>query len=323
MRRGVVTVAAYASVGLAVACGRGGPEPSEARDVRIVVVTHGQSADPFWSVVANGVRDAARDLGVRVEYQAPGSFDLVAMNDLIEAAVASRPSGLVVSIPDGDALAPAIRGALEAGVPVISINSGDDVYEALGVLAHVGQPEYEAGRAGGARLVEVGVEEALCVNHEVGNLALDARCSGLAEALEASGGSVEVLAVDLADPDDTQQRVAGALSRAVGIDGILTLGPAATGPTLAAVRASERSGEIFYGTFDPTPEVLRAVRDGEMLFAIDQQQYLQGYLAVVLMTKYLEIRAMPGGGGVIATGPGFVTAESAADVIELSERGVR
>jgi simple sugar transport system substrate-binding protein len=305
------------------ACGGAEPALDGVRDVRVVVVTHGQSADPFWSVVANGARDAARDLGVRAEYQAPGSFDMIAMNDLIVAAVASRPSGLVVSIPDGDALGPAIRSALEAGVPVISINSGADVYEQLGVLAHVGQPEYEAGLAGGNRLLGAGVSEALCVNHEVGNLALDARCAGLRDALAAAGGSVQVLAVDLADPDDTQQRVEAALAAGVDIDGILTLGPAAAGPTLAALRASGRSSEIVYGTFDPTPEVLRAVRDGEMLFAIDQQQYLQGYLAIVLMTKFLEIRAVPGGGGVIATGPGFVTSETAGDVIELSERGVR
>jgi simple sugar transport system substrate-binding protein len=323
MNRGLRTVSSSALSLALLACGGAEPDRAAPRDVRVVVVTHGQSADPFWSVVANGVRDAARDVGVRAEYQAPSSFDMIAMNDLIEAAVASRPSGLVVSIPDGDALGPAIRSAVEAGVPVISINSGADVYEQLGVLVHVGQPEYEAGLAGGRRLVEAGVSDVVCVNHEVGNLALDSRCAGLRDAVEGAGGSVRVLAVDLADPDDTQQRVGGALSSGPRIDGVLTLGPAATGPTLAALRGSGRSSEIVYGTFDPTPEVLRALRDGEMLFAIDQQQYLQGYLAIVLMAKFLEIRVVPGGGGVIATGPGFVTAETAEEVIELSERGLR
>ena len=94
-------------------------------------------------------------------------------------------------------------------------------------------------------------------------------------------------------------------------------------PALAALRESKRLGKIAVGTFDLTPEVLAAVRDGQLLFAIDQQPYLQGYLAVVLLTKYLETKAMPGGGQIIRTGPSFVTRETAADVIALAERGVR
>lgn len=305
------------------ACAEIGRRTPAERDIRIVVVTHGQSSDPFWSVVANGVHDAAADLGLRVEYQAPGSFDMVEMNNLIDAAVASNPSGLVVSIPDGDALGAAIRGAVQMGIPVISINSGDDVYRALGVLAHLGQPEYDAGYAGGERMGAAGVSKALCVNHEVGNLAQDSRCQGLADALEETRGSVGVLAVDLADPDDTQERVAGALAADPLIDGILTLGPMGAGPTLAAIREMDKSETVVFGTFDLTPDVLEAVRDGEMVFAIDQQQYLQGYLAIVLMTKFIETGALPGGGEVIPTGPGFVTAENAADVMGLSERGVR
>jgi simple sugar transport system substrate-binding protein len=305
------------------ACGSADGGIVDERDIRIVVVTHGQSSDPFWSVVSNGAHDAAEDLGVRVEYQAPNSFDMVEMNNLIDAAVASRPNGLVVSIPDGDALGSAIRATTDAGLPVISINSGGDVYRDLGVLAHIGQPEYEAGFVCGEHLAAAGVSNALCVNHEVGNISLDIRCTGMADALNATGGTSTVLAVDLADPDDTQQRVAGALSADPRTDGILTLGPNGAGPTLAALRETGKMGAIEFGTFDLSPAVLAAVRDGEMLFAIDQHQYLQGYLAVTLMVKFLETRALPGGGNVIPTGPGVVTAETAADVIALSEQGVR
>lgn len=304
----------------AEAGGGRGPARSE---IRIVVVTHGQSSDPFWSVVANGVRDAAGELGVRAEYQAPGSFDMVEMSELIEAAVASRPSGLVVSIPDPDALGGAIRGAVEAGVPVISINSGAEAFRALGALAHVGQTEYEAGYGGGERLAAAGVRHALCVNHEVGNAALDLRCQGLADALARSGGAVRVLAVELADPEDARQRVAGALRADSTIDGMLTLGPTGAEPALAALRELARPQRIAFATFDLSPAVLEAVRDGEMLFAIDQQQYLQGYLPVVFLTKYLETLAMPGGADVIPTGPGFVTRETAAQVMALTRRGLR
>src|SRR3972149_2537305 len=76
-----------------------------AQTIRIVVVSHGQAHDPFWSVVKNGVDEAAKTMGVTVEYRAPDTFDMVRMSQLIDAAVASKPDGLVVSIPAAPAVA--------------------------------------------------------------------------------------------------------------------------------------------------------------------------------------------------------------------------
>ena len=166
------------------------------RDYRFVVVSHGQSSDPFWSVAANGVSAAAADMGVEVQYQAPGTFDMVEMSQIIDAAVASNPDGLVVTIPDADALASSIEAATAAGIPVISMNSGSDVFADLGVLVHVGQTEYEAGFGGGERMAAAGVTQAICINQEVGNVALDLRCQGFADALTDNGVAVtDVLAV--------------------------------------------------------------------------------------------------------------------------------
>jgi len=292
------------------------------RDFRFVVVSHGQSSDPFWSVAANGVNDAGEDLGVTVEYQAPGTFDMAAMAQLIEAAVASGPDGLVVTIPDADALGPAIEAAVDAGIPVISMNSGSDVFADLGVLVHVGQTEFEAGLIAGQRMAEAGVTSALCVNQEVGNAALDLRCEGFTEGL---GGTVEVIPVDLADPTGAQATVGGAISANPDTNGILTLGPTGALPTLAALEDAGLVGEVQMATFDLGPEVLQSIIDGDMLFAIDQAQYLQGYLPIVLLTKMLETGALPLGSvdRVILTGPQIVTADTAADVISFSEQGLR
>jgi simple sugar transport system substrate-binding protein len=292
-------------------------------EFHFVAVTHGVAADPFWSVVANGVNDAAQELGVRVDYQAITAFDMVDMSHLIDAAVASRPHGLVVSVPDVDALGPSIEAAVAAGIPVISINSGGHAFQTLGVLAHIGQPEYEGGRQSGQRLAAAGTHHALCVNHEVGNIALDLRCQGLEDALAESGGTVSVLAVDLTDPEDARQRVRGALLADPSIDGILTLATSGAEPTLQALQELERTGGIPFGTFDLSPRVLESLVDGAMLFALDQQQYLQGYLPIVLLTKYLETGTIPGGGSTIPTGPRFITAENAESVMRLTEQGIR
>jgi len=300
-----------------------GPAPAAAaRDLRFVVVSHGQASDPFWSVVKNGVDQAADDLGIKVEYQAPQTFDMVAMSQLIDAAVASSPDGLIVSIPDADALGPAIKSAIADGIPVISMNSGYDVAAELGIMVHVGQTEYEAGYGGGQRMAAAGVTEAICVNQEIGNVALDQRCEGFADALSESGVSSKVIAVDLADPTDAQQRIVGTLTSNPDVDGILTLGPTGAAPALKALEEEGKLGEIQLATFDLSPEVLEAVRDGDMLFAIDQQQYIQGYLPIVLLMLYNENLNTPGS-DIIMTGPGFVTKDTAAQVIELSEQGTR
>jgi simple sugar transport system substrate-binding protein len=265
-------------------------------------------------------------MGVTVEYQAPGTFDMVEMSQIIEAAVASQPDGLVVTIPDADALGPAIQAAVAAGVPVISMNSGSDDFAALGVLVHVGQTEYAAGLIAGQRMGAEGVTTAICVNQEVGNTALDDRCRGFQDGLsESSGGTSEVVPVDLADPTGSQETIAGALQANSALNGILTLGPTGAAPALAALDAAGQLGTIKIATFDLGPDVLQAIVDGDMLFAIDQAQYLQGYLPIVLLTQFLETGALPLGSveRVILTGPQIVTQATAADVIAASAAGLR
>ncbi|MBX3069917.1 MAG: sugar ABC transporter substrate-binding protein [Thermomicrobiales bacterium] len=294
----------------------------EGRDVSIIVVSHGQASDPFWSVVQAGVNQAGTDMRVDVQYQAPGTFDMVAMAQLIDAAVAAGPNGIVVSIPDADALGSSITAAIEAGIPVISMNSGSDVAKDLGILVHVGQTEYEAGFGGGERMAAAGVTNALCVNQEVGNVALDLRCQGFTDAMTAAGATVETIPVDLADPTASQQTITAAVEGNGEINGILTLGPTGAAPALAALTELEALGTIQLATFDLSPDVLTAIEAGDMLFAIDQQQYLQGYLPIVLHTL-LAVNLNTIANDVLMTGPGFVTAETAGRVIELAAAGTR
>ncbi|MER3418695.1 MAG: LacI family transcriptional regulator [Chloroflexota bacterium] len=286
-----------------------------AQQIRIVVISHGQAADPFWSVVKNGVDQAAKDVNVRVEYRAPETFDMVRMAQLIDAAVASKPNGIVVSIPDAKALEKSITAAVKAGIPVVSMNSGSDAAERLGVLLHVGQTEYEAGLGAGKRMKAAGVKNAICVNHEVGNVALDLRCKGFFDGL---GIKANVLPVKIGDPTGIKNAVDAALQKDPTIDGILTLGPTAAEPVLQAVEGKK----ITFGTFDLSPAVLKALSEKKMAFAIDQQQWLQGYLPVVILANYVRYGLLPAN-PVILTGPGFVTPENAARVIDLSKRGIR
>ncbi|MEI8333042.1 MAG: sugar ABC transporter substrate-binding protein [Chloroflexota bacterium] len=290
--------------------------------INIEVVSHGQASDPFWSVVKNGVDAAAKDLGVKVNYSAPDTFDMVKMAQLIDAACAKKPSGLIISLPDAAALGPSVTKCIAAGIPVWSMNSGSDTYKDLGILAHVGQTEYEAGLGGGELMAKAGGTKAICVNQEVGNAALDLRCKGFTDGFTASGGgSVEVVQVNLSDATGAQQTVQAKLQSDPTIDTILTLGPTGAAPTIEALKALGQTGKIKLATFDLSPVVLSGILDGSIEFAIDQQQFIQGYLPVVFATLYDLYGTTPV--GVVMTGPGIVTKANAQQVIDLSKQGIR
>ncbi len=292
--------------------------PRRTDTVRIAVVTHGQASSPFWVIVRNGIDAAARQTDASVSYASPDTYSVPRMRALIDTAVAARPDGLVVSIPS-PGVAESIRRAVAAGIPVVSINSGSDAFRRLGVLAHVGQPEDRAGAGAGERLAKAGVRRGLCVNHEPDNEGLRLRCRGFAQALRQAGGTAEVVAVDVQNRAETRAKLATAI-RARRVDGVLTLN---TDGAEAALDASRGRGGVHVATFDLSPRVLDAIRAGSMDFAVDQQAYLQGYLPVMLLSQRIRYGLFPAEGDVVATGPSFVTKETAGQVMRLNTRGIR
>jgi simple sugar transport system substrate-binding protein len=289
---------------------------------RIAVVTHGQASDPIWAVVKRGIEDARRKENVGVSYRAPDTFDIGVMKRLLQDAINDHPDGLVVSLPDATALGPEIRSAERAGIPVVTINSGSDKFLGLGVETHVGQPELEAGVKAGERMAGAGVRHALCVDHEASNDGLSERCQGIEQAMRAVGGTSRVLTINLQDRMQAQRLIAQTIADG-SVDGIVTLGPNGAEQALAALNASGFQGRVKLATFDLSAAVLNAVQDGRILFAVDQQPYLEGYLPIVLLAERARHGLFPTGGGLIPTGPRFVTPDNVGDTIRLSREGVR
>ncbi|MCI4663547.1 MAG: sugar ABC transporter substrate-binding protein [Neomegalonema sp.] len=306
MKRSIKALIAAAAIAVAA--------PATAQD--IIVVSHGQADDPFWSVVKKGVELAAKHTGASVDYRSPPTFDMAAMAQLIDAAVTQEPKGLIVSIPDPEALGPSIKRAVAAGIPVISINSGGDVSKGLGAALHVGQSEYDAGKIAGARLAAEGGTKGLCVNQEVGNVSLDKRCAGFAEGF---GGDVTVLPTTT-DPADIEAKVRAALESDPSIDSIITLSASLAGePAVRAVKGVGSKAKV--ASFDLSAGFLEAILAGDAAFAIDQQQFLQGYLPVTFLALHAKYGLMPGGD--VPSGPNLITAEKAGQVVKLSARGIR
>jgi simple sugar transport system substrate-binding protein len=289
-----------------------------AAETRVVFVTHGQSGDPYWSVVKNGMDDAAKTLGVKAEYLAPETFDMAKMAQMITAAAASKPDGLVVSIPDAAALSGPVKDAVAEGVPVMVIDSGGGkLTHDLGGLIYLGQSEYDAGVLAGERVAGMGIKKAVCLNHEVGNQSLDDRCAGFAKGL---GVDVPVMQ-GVMDPTEEKSRTMAYLNAHPDTEFMLGCGINAAEPALAALEDLGMVGKVKLGTFDLSPGILQAVADGKMEWGIDAQQYLMGYIPVVQFDLMKKYKLMP----VVdyPTGPGFVTKEAAASVIELAKQGKR
>jgi simple sugar transport system substrate-binding protein len=300
------------------------PAPGARDDVRIVVVTHGQAADAFWALVKNGIDQAARDLAVDVSYRASDVYAPARMRRLVEAALAERPDGLVVTLPNAWTFAPALRKAARLGIPVVAINSGAGAYRRLGALTFVGQPDYAAGVAAGRRMAAAGVRSAICVVHQAGVANLEQRCRGFSQGLAEAGGRSIDVEIKLQQQQEAVGRLLGWVAGATTpIDGILTLGPAGATPALAALREERAFGKVKLATFDLAPDILRALRAGQIEFAIDEQPYLQGYYPIVVLAQHARSGLMPAAGTTIATGPIFVTRGEAAALIREFADGVR
>jgi simple sugar transport system substrate-binding protein len=292
-------------------------ELTQEGDINIAVVTHGGVGDAFWDVVKNGADQAGSDLGVTVTYQSDG--DATVQAQLIDTAVSQGVSGLVVSMADPDALQESIQNAVAAGIPVITINSGDDRSREFGAIAHVGQTETVAGQGAGEQLAAAGVTKLLCVLHEEGNVGLEQRCAGATETLGGEVENFQVPGVD--DIPGTTEQLTAKLQSDSSINGVLALNAAIAIAARDAVSASGSQAQV--ATFDLNADAVEAIEAGEILFAVDQQQYLQGYLPVVFLYLYATNGNTVGGGLPVLTGPGFVTADNAAQVAELAAGGTR
>ncbi|MGZ4544633.1 MAG: sugar ABC transporter substrate-binding protein [Blastococcus sp.] len=280
------------------------------------VVTHGSAGDAFWDVVKKGAQAAGKDLGVSVDYQSDG--DPQRQAQLIDAAVNQRVNGIVVSMANPDALKDSVEAAVKAGIPVVTINSGGDRSAEFGAIGHVGQDETVAGEGAGKRLQKDGRKNVLCVIHEAGNIGLDQRCSGASQGL---GKAVKVVQVDINDLQGAQSTITSELQSNPGIDAVLTLNSAVAGVAVAAAKDAGVKPEI--ATFDLNQDVIKGIQDKSIAFAVDQQQYEQGYLPIVMLKLYAQNLNTVGGGQPVFTGPGIVDAGNVDQISRLASAGTR
>jgi simple sugar transport system substrate-binding protein len=323
--RRLVTAGVAAGLLVLTGCGSSSSSPnadtstntgSSSGTIRIDVITHGAPGDSFWDVVKAGAVQAGKDEGVDLHYQSDP--DVGKQATLIDNAVAAGTDGLVVSMANPDGLEKSIKAAIAAGVPVITINSGLDQWQQFGAITHVGQSETLAGKAAGEQLNDAGVKNALCVIQEAGNVGLEQRCAG---AKSTFTGTLTNLQVDNTDLAGSEATIESKIQADPSIDGILSLGGDMSGQAVKAV--ANTGAKITVGTFDVNADVVQNVIDGKILFAIDQQPYVQGYLGVTgIYLKVLNGNDI-GGGQPVYSGPAIITKDNAAAVLKFAQQGTR
>lgn len=280
------------------------------------MVTHGAPGDTYWDLVRKGAEDAAKKDNIELRYssdpQAPNQANLV------RSAVDAGVDGIAVTMPNAEAIGPAARNAVDRGIPVVGLNAGMGKYQDYGMTGFFGQDESVAGNAAGERLKEQGKSNVLCVIHEQGNSSQEARCDGVRKGLD---GNVELLYVNGQDLTSVQSTITSKLSQDTSFDTVFALQAPVAMRATESVKQSGSKAQV--ATFDTNSELVDAIADGRVAFAVDQQPYLQGYLAVDSLWIAKRNGGTLGGGRPVYTGPSFVDKDNVDKVAEAAKAGMR
>jgi simple sugar transport system substrate-binding protein len=293
----------------------GGGAVADTERLTIAMITHETPGDTFWDKIRKGAEAAAAKDNVELKYSndptAPGQATL------IQNAVDSKVDGIATTLVTPDALAPAVKAATDAGIPVVGFNSGIDQWKELGALMYFGSDETLAGNTVGERIAAEGGKHPLCVIQAAGSVALEARCAGV----KAKVAGTENLQVNGADDAAVVSTIQAKLAQDPSIDYVVTLGAPIALDAMQSTTGANSQAKIV--TFDLNADVAKNIKDGKILFSVDQQPYLQGYESVDSLWLYLTNRNVLGGGLPVLTGPSFVDSENIDAILTYAQNGTR
>lgn len=328
VRVGLSLVAATTALALTACSGGGAPETAPEGSAgaggggggnsgyTFAMITHETPGDTFWDRIRSGAEQAAKDTGSTLKYS--NDPDATKQATLIQGAIDAKVDGIATTLVTPEALIPTIKKATAAGIPVDTFNSGLDFYQEAGSINHFSSDEKLAGQQAGAKAKAAGATKILCTIQQTGSVALEDRCAGVKDSFP----NTENLQVNGADDSAVTSAIQAKLSQDKNINWVITLGATQALDTIKAKSAAGRD-EVKVGTFDLNAEAAQAVQDGQLQFCIDQQPYLQGYLAVTQLYLYKKNGNVIGGGKATLTGPSFVDSTNVATVLPYISSNTR
>ena len=325
LKRTAVAAAALGAVLTATACSGGGAQQT-APDTSgggggnsgytFAMITHETPGDTFWDRIRAGAQQASKDTGSTLKYSSDP--DATKQATLIQGAIDSKVDGIATTLVTPDALIPTVQKAVTAGIPVDSFNSGTDFFVKAGSLAHFSSDEKLAGQQAGEKAKAAGATKILCTIQQTGSVALEDRCAGVKSAFP----NTENIQVNGQDDSAVTSAIQAKLAQDKDVNWIVTLG-AAQG--LDAIKASTSAGrtDVKIGTFDLNADAAKAVQAGQLQFCIDQQPYLQGYLAITQLYLYKKNGNILGAGQPSLTGPNFVDKTNVDKILPFIDQNTR
>jgi simple sugar transport system substrate-binding protein len=323
-RAGLALAASALALTLAACSGGGAPQTEgdngggggsgDTSGYKVSMITHAPPGDSFWDKIQNGAKQAAANSGV--EYTYSGDDDPSRQAQLIQAAIDAKVDGIAVTLATPDALKGPVQAARAAGIPVVAFNSGINQYAEVGAQMYFGSDEDLAGETAGKRIAEAGGKKTLCVIQAAGSVALEARCAGVAKGVET-----ENIQVNGEDDSAVTSALQAKLSEDKSIDHVVTLGAPIALDALKAKEAAGSSAKIV--TFDLNADAAQAIADGKIEFSIDQQPYMQGYMAIQSLYLFKKNGNDLGGGQAVLTGPSFVDKSNIETLLPFTENNTR
>jgi simple sugar transport system substrate-binding protein len=286
------------------------------RHMTFAMITHQSPGDTFWDIVRKGALAAAAKDNVTLKYSSDPDSSKQA--NLVGDAIDSKVDGIAVTLANPTALTPAVRRAVSAGIPVVAFNSGLDNWQQAGALEYFGSDEHLAGQTAGQRASREGYKHVLCVPQEQGQVALEARCGGVQQTFS---GTYTKLYVNGTDLPSVRTTIAAKLKEDPTIDLVVTLGAPVALTAIQAIADAGSKAKLV--TFDFNPQIPAKIDSGAIQWAIDQQPYLQGYLAVDSLWLYKINGNVIGGGKTTATGPYFIDKSNVAAIAKFAAGGTR
>ena len=325
LKRAAVALTALSALLAASACSEGGaPDTAPGTDsggggdsgYTFAMITHETPGDTFWDRIRAGAEQAAKDSGSTLKYSADP--DATRQATLIQGAIDSKVDGIATTLVTPDALVPTVKRAVDAGIPVDSFNSGAGAFAEAGSIAHFSSDERLAGRQSGTKAKEGGASKVLCVIQQTGSVALEDRCAGVKDSFP----NTENIQVNGQDDAAVTSALQAKLAQDKDVNWIVTLGAA---QALDAIKAKDAAGrdEVKIGTFDLNVEAAKAVQADDLQFCIDQQPYLQGYLAVNQLYLFKKNGNIMGAGQLSLTGPTFVDKTNVDTILPFIEQNTR
>ncbi|MFF4018568.1 sugar ABC transporter substrate-binding protein [Streptomyces sp. NPDC001843] len=283
----------------------------------VALVTHQAPGDTFWDIVRKGAEAAAAKDNIKLIYSHDPNAGQQA--SLVQNAVDQKVDGIAITLAKPDAMKDVVSKATAAKIPVVGLNSGVSDWKKLGLLEFFGQDETVAGEALGKRLNQEGAKKAVCVIQEQGNIGLTQRCDGVKKTFS---GTTETLYVNGTDMPSVQSTITAKLKQDTAIDYVVALG--APYALTAVQSVGEAGSKAKVATFDLNKDLTNAIKKGTIQFAVDQQPYLQGYLAIDSLWLYKNNGNYSGGGEQpVLTGPAFVDKSNVDTIAQFAAKGTR